>query len=135
MNALKTAGAGRALPFAFIKGGAETSRLMNLINLPMDGSATIRKMQNASGGDAHAKAKAKPVKADVGLLMKKELSGVEGLDIRLKPGEVKKLQKISADDKVCEWGLSQCSFIIFESLTIVRIPFLAALDAIIIILR
>ena len=99
---------GRSLTWAFTKGGAETSRLMNLINLPMDTSATVRKM---TGAAAHSKPKPKPTgRTDVNLVMKKELSGVSSLDIKLKPGEVKKLQQThpSAEQEAHEGGPPFC---------------------------
>lgn len=69
---------------------------MNLINLPMDTSATVRKMLKDVGTGTAANPKPKPKassRPDVNLVVKKELSGLSSLDIKLKPGEVKKLQQ------------------------------------------
>lgn len=72
---------------------------MNLINLPMAGSAVVRKMAKGAdtsttgkggvGGGGASAPKPKPV--DVTLQVKKELCSVSSLGIQLKPGELKKL--------------------------------------------
>ncbi len=64
---------------------------MNLINLPMDGSAVVRKMKSVTSAPTTKPGKA----ADVTLAMKKELSEVSSLNISLKPAEVKKLAAAS----------------------------------------
>ena len=89
---------GRTLSFVFIKGGAETSRLMNLMNLPMDNSAVTRKMQKDSNGAGRGAGSAGMAKQpDVALTVKKELSQVQSLNIQLKPGELKKLRSSGID--------------------------------------
>lgn len=91
-------GSGRCLPFIFIKGGAETSRLMNLINLGIEGSGVARKMLKDVNAQAKAKAQTKPAKAsDVALSIKKELTQVKSLNIELKPGEMQKLNLTNTD--------------------------------------
>ena len=115
---------GRSLTWAFTKGGAETSRLMNLINLPMDTSATVRKMLKDVGTGTAAIPKPKPKassRPDVNLVVKKELSGLSSLDIKLKPGEVKKLQQTdpSAEQEAHKGGPPFCSIKIEHSKHIV----------------
>lgn len=60
---------------------------MNLIHLPMDVSAVVRKMKSVASAPTSKPGKA----ADVTLTMKKELSEVSSLNISLKPAEVKKI--------------------------------------------
>lgn len=87
---------GRSLTFVFTKGGNETSRLMNLINLPMDNSAVARKMTKDMGGSCNASSFGKASKpADVTLAVKAELAGISSLNIQLKPGELKRLRQSS----------------------------------------
>ena len=91
---------GRGLTFTFVRGGHDNSRLMNLINLPMEGSAVVRKMKgkdsNGESGDAQAKSQANGKAPNLSLMVKKELAAVETLGIRLKPSELRKLGDASA---------------------------------------
>ena len=91
---------GRGLSYTFVKGGSETTKLMNVINIPMQNSTVVRKMTSASASEAvgsdckdsssSSGATAKPMNPkEMALLVKKELSEVKGLKIELKDSEKK----------------------------------------------
>ena len=100
---------GRGLSYAFVKGGSDTTKIMNLINIPTQNSAVARKMSAAasasgsvsgSGGQlpadsanvATAKGPAKVLAPkDLPLIVKNELSQVKGLKIELKDKEKERL--------------------------------------------
>ena len=84
---------GRSLSYAFSKGGAETTRLMNVVNIPMQGSVVVKKMTAAAKVESDsARSQTRGTKtAEVGLIVKKFLSNVEGLDIQMKDKEKEKL--------------------------------------------
>eukprot|EP00438_Fugacium_kawagutii_P005017 Skav216761 [mRNA] locus=scaffold1917:56688:62493:- [translate_table: standard] len=91
---------GRGLTFVFSKGGQETSRLMNLVNLPMDSSAVVKKMTkvdvkpvaNTGGGKSKAK--------DMALAVKDQLSQIPSLGIQLKSKEVEGIERLKASGAV-----------------------------------
>ena len=97
--------AGRTLTFAFQKGGAETSKLMNLLNLPMESSVVVRKMKSGqesgtarggpSGGKGHGQGGEGAGRINPGLAVKAALSEIDSLDIELKPSEMKKMGRPS----------------------------------------
>ena len=86
--------AGRGLTFAFTRGGADTTKLMNVVNLPMHSSSVVRKMTSTQkDAEQSAAAQCRGTRtAEVGLIVKKHLAGVGGLDIKLKDSELKKLR-------------------------------------------
>lgn len=98
--------AGRGLTFAFAKGGQETSQIMNLINLPMDSSAVVKKMMKGLTADQQSTAGPSPgpgaansettaatsKEAALLLKVKQGLAEIKSLNISLKESEMKKLQ-------------------------------------------
>ncbi|CAE7569950.1 unnamed protein product [Symbiodinium sp. CCMP2592] len=97
---------GRTLSFSFEKGGADASKSMNLLNLPMETSSVVRKMALSTGGAGEgaegrggamsAKGTGKS-KINPSLAVKAELAQVESLKIQLKDTEAKKLGRPAGD--------------------------------------
>ena len=95
---------GRSLSYVFTKGGAETTKLMNVINIPMQTSAVVRKMaagpaapaalgneQGDNNGSGPSSSSKSMTPKDISLIVKKELSVVKTLKIELKDKERKML--------------------------------------------
>ena len=80
------------MTFVFTKGGVDSTKLMNVVNLPMQSSAVVRKMTQAAVPKPTATDNDKGTKlSEVNLLIKHALSSVDGLDIKLKNKELAKL--------------------------------------------
>ena len=81
------------MTYMFSKGGAETTKLMNVVNLPMQNSTVVRKMTQPAASRPRLNSEdGKGTKAsDVPLLVRHALSSVDGLNIRLKDKEKEKL--------------------------------------------
>ena len=77
------------MTYMFSKGGAETTKLMNVVNLPMQNSTVVRKMTQPAASRPRLNSEdGKGTKAsDVPLLVRHALSSVDGLNIRLKDKE------------------------------------------------
>ena len=90
---------GRGLSFVFSKGGQETSRLMNLVNLTMDGSAVVKKMVKVDAKPA-ANTGGKSKDKDMALAVKDQLSQIGSLGIKLKPKDIERIESLKATGAV-----------------------------------
>ena len=72
---------------------------MNLVNLPMDGSAVVKKMTKVDAKSA-ANTGGKSKDKDMALAVKDQLSQIESLGIKLKPKDLERIESLKATGAV-----------------------------------